>query len=280
MEYHQDRFEDFSLLIFEEKELLAVLPANKVNNEVFSHQGLTFGGLLLHSSISAEGIKKILRVLQLFLKEKGITNITIKSIPEFYFKSSSIDFKKKLIDDNYEIISTNRVLAIDYREPLSIHKTKLKNYRNNKYNFEIKQSNNFSAFWEQVLVPRLQEKHNTKPVHTLSEITMLNQSFPENIKQYDIYLENEILAGITIFENEYVVKSQYGATTSNGEKTRALDYLFLHLIYQYKDVGKRFFSMGTVTDANYELGYNPGLLKQKEELGCQVFEQPILKIVL
>ena len=30
MEYHKDRFKDFSLLVFENKKLVAVLPANRV----------------------------------------------------------------------------------------------------------------------------------------------------------------------------------------------------------------------------------------------------------
>ena len=48
MEYHQDRFEDFSLLIFDEKEnIKAILPANRVGDTVFSHQGLTYGGLVI-----------------------------------------------------------------------------------------------------------------------------------------------------------------------------------------------------------------------------------------
>ncbi|MFT6748422.1 MAG: hypothetical protein ACJAQ1_000334, partial [Flavobacterium sp.] len=45
MEYHSDRFEDFSLLVFNNKEkLVAILPANRVDESVFSHQGLTYGG--------------------------------------------------------------------------------------------------------------------------------------------------------------------------------------------------------------------------------------------
>lgn len=48
MEYHSDRFEDYSLLIFDEKEnLKALFPANRIENDLFSHQGLTYGGLIL-----------------------------------------------------------------------------------------------------------------------------------------------------------------------------------------------------------------------------------------
>ena len=47
MEYHSDRFQDFSLLVFEGEKLMSVLPANRVGDTVFSHQGLTYGGLVL-----------------------------------------------------------------------------------------------------------------------------------------------------------------------------------------------------------------------------------------
>jgi hypothetical protein len=36
MEYHKDRFEDFSLLIFDKVKLVAVLPANRVGNKAYS----------------------------------------------------------------------------------------------------------------------------------------------------------------------------------------------------------------------------------------------------
>ena len=42
MEYHSDRFQDFSLLVFDEKDSLkAIVPANISDNEIHSHQGLT-----------------------------------------------------------------------------------------------------------------------------------------------------------------------------------------------------------------------------------------------
>ena len=53
MEYHSDRFQDFSLLIFDENQnLKAILPANRVNDIVFSHHGLTYGGLVLNQKTS------------------------------------------------------------------------------------------------------------------------------------------------------------------------------------------------------------------------------------
>ena len=46
MEYHNDRFEDFSLMVYKNGKLIALLPANKKDNIVYSHQGLSYGGVV------------------------------------------------------------------------------------------------------------------------------------------------------------------------------------------------------------------------------------------
>ena len=51
MDYHADRFQDFSLMIYRKNKLYALLPANKKNDVLYSHQGLTYGGLIMLSLI-------------------------------------------------------------------------------------------------------------------------------------------------------------------------------------------------------------------------------------
>ena len=47
MEYHADRFTDYSLLVYEGNKLLALLPANRSGDVLYSHAGLTYGGLIV-----------------------------------------------------------------------------------------------------------------------------------------------------------------------------------------------------------------------------------------
>ena len=54
--------------------------------------------------------------------------------------------------------------------------------------------------------------------------------------------------------------------------------MYFHLIELYKK-DYEFFDMGTCTEDN-EKGYNSGLLTQKEELGCAVYNQDFYKISL
>ena len=90
MEYHQDRFEDFSLLVFDEKNhLKAILPANKVGNILYSHQGLTYGGLVLSQQIKLQEVIKMLHSIFKFLNENVIYSLQLKQLPTIYHESPS-----------------------------------------------------------------------------------------------------------------------------------------------------------------------------------------------
>lgn len=272
MEYHSDRFKDFSLLIFEGNIIKGLFPANIDKDAVYSHQGLTYGGLVLDSHSSLEDINDIFEVLIAFLKEHGVSRLFIKYIPYIYNKRASHEFEYLLFNKQAQLYRKDLNLAIDYSKPARISKSKLKHFRRiSGLGLEIRQDTDFRMFWDDVLIPRLKEKHNVSPVHSKEEIQLLHDRFPENILQYNAYYENEIVAGITLFNCGNVVKSQYGATTDRGEKVRALDFIFITLIEEYRDKSC-FFDMGTVTEAG-EKGYNPGLLKQKQELGCNIYTQ-------
>lgn len=277
MEYHSDRFEDFSLLVFEDEKLRAILPANKRENAVYSHQGLTYGGLVFLSKLKAEKAEVILDEILLFFKENKIETFYYKPIPVFYFSEGNavIDFfllKRGAILERKEMN-----LAVNLTTPLKISKSKMKHFRRiENLDLDIVEEENFDPFWEKVLEPRLLEKFNTKPVHSKEEITLLKTKFPQNIKQFSAYKDDEIIAGITIFETKNVVKSQYAATLKMGEEFRALDFLFINLLHKYKRKGKQFFDMGIVNSDTED--YNAGLLKQKEELGCSVYSQDFYKI--
>lgn len=280
MEYHKDRFEDCSLMVFENENLVGLLPANRKGNELHSHGGLTYGGLLFRENRGGAFSDLLFSVLITYLRTIQIERFIVKSRPSFYTGTEYREWHNFLIRKGAVLYRSDMSLAIDYEKPLEIAKSKLKRYRKSENaTLEIRAEQDLSTFWKAVLEPRLEAKYGAKPVHTLEEITLLKQQFPEQIQQYSVYKDGEILAGITLFVDRQVVKSQYGATTDSGEKLRALDFLFITLILKYKEEGKYFFDMGTVS-LNEGKEYNPGLLKQKEELGCAIYTQDFYSLSL
>ncbi|WCO00836.1 FemAB family protein [Psychroserpens ponticola] len=281
MDYHKDRFKDYSLMVYDGEQLLAIFPANISNDIVYSHQGLTYGGLFFDERLTSTQIQEIFELVLAFFKTKNIQSVIVKSLPEFYQFHSS-----RVIDDLYKqdhssIVKENIILAIDYNQDFKIAKSKIKRFKKLQRNqLTIKEGKlEINAFWNTILLKRLAEKHNSKPVHNLLEIQYLHSKFEDEITQYNIYREEEILAGITIFKKGNIVKSQYGMASIEGEKLNALDMLFVSLIIKFKEEGMQYFTMGSVND-NSELGYSKGMLKQKEELGCRKYTQNIWKIEL
>lgn len=281
MDYHAHRFKDFSLMILHDESLIAVLPANRKGRTVYSHQGLTYGGLIFKRACDVSVVKAVLTAVLDYLSLENIDWLDLKILPDFYAEKSMENLVNSLKSLNANRYRMDAVFAIDYKQPLTIHKTKLKHYKKNKdRGFIIKEEIDFTGFWNDVLIPRLREKHNTEPVHNLQEISLLKSRFDKEIRQFNVYLENTIVAGVTLFDKGSVIKSQYGATTKTGENSRALEYLFLYLIFKFKNEGKSFFSMGTVRDPKRPLGYNEGLVRQKTELGCKPYAQHFYKILL
>ena len=64
MEYHSDRFEDFSVMVYRKGKLEAVLPGNIKNDVFYSHQGLTYGGLVTSAKITAIDVLALYKLLR------------------------------------------------------------------------------------------------------------------------------------------------------------------------------------------------------------------------
>jgi len=276
MEYHSDRFEDFSLMVYDEKKLVAVLPANRVGETVYSHQGLTYGGLVLPLKIKANVTIEIIDAVVLFLKQNAVLELLYKQLPILYFSKVSNEIDYFLLQKGAHLLRKDMNLAINLSKDLMISKSKLKHFNKSNANLQIVEETDFTFFWNYVLQPRLKDKYNLKPVHNLAEISLLKSYFPDNIKQFSAYFEEQMVAGITIFDFGNVIKSQYGSTTKEGEQLRALDFLYITLINKYKKEGKLYFDMGIVNE-NEGKEFNSGLLNQKEELGCDIYNQDYYK---
>ncbi|MGE6473364.1 hypothetical protein [Serratia proteamaculans] len=84
MEYHADRFQDASLMFYEEDKLVAVLPASRHGDELVSHGGLTFGGLIFSAKARADTVLQVFDALVAYARGAGYTRILYKSIPHIF----------------------------------------------------------------------------------------------------------------------------------------------------------------------------------------------------
>ena len=76
MDYHSDRFEDNSLMFFDDSEkLIALLPANLRGDILYSHQGLTYGGFLTDENMKQEKMLICFNTLKEYMKNNAINKL-------------------------------------------------------------------------------------------------------------------------------------------------------------------------------------------------------------
>ena len=265
MDYHNDRFADHSLMFYRATQLAAILPAHIKENDFCSHNGLTYGGLLLPGNTTTEAVLDIFDAMFSYLRNSTTaTRIIYKPTPHIYHSYPCEEDLYALFRNGATLTERKASSAIPLKKALPISGRR-KLTESVKSHLRIIENDDFSTFW-QILKERLQSKYNVAPVHSIEEITLLKSRFPENIKLYSVAdSESKTLGGVVLFVTDNVVHMQYSATTEEGRRISALDYLYEELI-QTRFANKEYFDFGiSVEDGGRIL--NSGLIAYKERLG-------------
>jgi len=266
MEYHSDRFEDFSLMVFDGQKLIAVMPANRAGNEVFSHQGLTYGGLVYSEKIKLTEVLTSFKFLLKFLQQQGVEKLHVKMIPPIYFDKPSDELSYALFLADAKLARRDSLSVLDVSKPYKFSKDRRQCIRRGETaGLEIREDNDFASFWNHILIPNLKAKHGVAPVHSLGEIEKLQSVFPENIRQFNVYHDGKLVAGTTIFVTKNVAHPQYISGQSEKNSLGSLDFLYNYLITEVF-TETRFFDFG-ISNESQGRKLNAGLVFWKESFG-------------
>ena len=267
MDYHSDRFTDHSLLVYRQGKLYALLPANERDHTLYSHQGLTYAGLLTTTKATTEDICEVFVAIRQYLKSLGFQKMIYKPIPWIYHQIPAEEDLYALFKEcNAQISVRNISAVIDLHHPLkwyNIRKQGAKKAFNQPIHIEC--SEDYATFWE-ILSTNLMKTYQATPVHTLEEIKLLHARFPESIKLYVALQEDgKMLGGTLLYITPKVVHTQYISASEEGKQKHALDALFMQLIQQeYKDWD--YFDFGTSNENGGKV-LNTSLIYQKEGFG-------------
>ncbi len=267
MDYHRKRFTDSSLMFFKDNKLYAVLPANVVGDTLWSHQGLTYGGLLTDTHATAADICALFEELMSFLKNAGIKKMIYKPMPWIYQRLPAEEDLYALFNRCHARLCVRNVSSVIMRGN-ALKWRRIRQFGANKAVKEgiVVQLDNtaFEEFWP-VLEDNLNRTYHAKPVHSLDEIMRLHAAFPENIQLYIARLGNKVIGGVLLYVTRQVVHTQYISATEEGKKLHAIDAIF-HKILMDDFQGSEYFDFGT---SNEDMGryLNEGLIYQKEGFG-------------
>ncbi|MFL1011268.1 GNAT family N-acetyltransferase [Flavisericum labens] len=277
MDYHSDRFTDSSLMVYKKDKLVAVLPANQKGDTIYSHQGLSYGGVVLKSDLKFKDVLYVFYELLKHLSQQGKDVFELKLLPQMYSNIPIQEINYILFILDALVVKKEVLSVIDRKSPLQISKNRLEGVkRGAKNELKIVEENTFEGFWNEVLIPNLSKKHNVSPVHSLAEISDLKRKFPENIKQFNVYHNQKLVAGTTMFLTENVAHCQYISGNSDKNTLGSLDFLFEHLIKNIFE-NKLYFDFGSSNEDNGKK-INTGLQFWKEGFGARSIVQEFYSV--
>lgn len=253
-------------MIYRKGKLYSLLPANKVGDVLHSHQGLTYGGLLMNDKVTVSESIEVFQVINIYLRECGFTKVVYKPIPFIYHQHlAQEDLYALFRTTRAKITGRNISSTIIQSDKIKFIESRRSGIRKALANeITIRLSSDLSAFWE-ILDTNLKSKYGVAPVHSLSEMQLLQSRFPPNIKLYLAYKGDVALGGTLLYITKQVVHTQYISANMKGKELGVLDLLFDYLInheytnYPYFDFGQSTEQMGNLL--------NESLIFQKEGFG-------------
>lgn len=267
MEYHKDRFLDCSLVIREKDSdnWYAVFPANFVGEQVFSHSGLTFGGLV-YNKIKLMDVIEIFRLILKYYHDMGYRTLDVKMMPNIYNTYPSEEFAYALFLSQAQLVRRDVLAVLDLSKRYTISERRKRGIKKGVQNhLRVQEKMSFDSFWNEILIPNLKNKYDKNPVHTVAEMEELKSHFPMNIRQFNVYHFDELVGGTTVFVSDNVVHVQYISAKNGLSDVGNLDFLVHHLMVNIFP-NKKYFEFGCSNEENGRK-LNTGLSYWKESFG-------------
>ncbi len=281
LNYHpKDRFEDSSLLVYNEKNrLVAVVPACRITDEgkpcFYSHRGASYGGIVVRNdAYTAERVISIVDALEEYWKEHDDQRVVLRITADIHAHQRSDLLQYVLTQhgfDNYCELNTYVDLT-EFPEDVMARfdRNKVRNIRKcQEYGLTFRpltQDRELEEF-HKLLTINL-SKYGVSPVHSVSEIIDLRVRIPDNIRFYGVFQHEAMMAGGMMYVYGDVIHAQYLSADFHFTEYSPITYLYYRVIQQAKDDGYRALSWGISTEDHGRV-LNMGLIRNKESYGSK-----------
>lgn len=268
MDYHSNRFDDHSLMFYRDNKIIAILPMNEKGDTLYSHGGLTYGGFITDTKMKQHTMNECFHALLIYAGENGFSRILYKAIPHIYHSQPAEEDRYALYANGAKLVTVDASTYINLKNPLKMPKgRKAQISRAKREGTIIEELTELSDFENFIALENavLNERHNTKAVHTGAELKLLYDNFPEGIHLFGAMREGELIAGTVVYEYSQAVHTQYMAANEEARRIGALDLAVSTVIERYKQT-KLWMDFGISTEHG-KVFLNEGLIAQKEGFG-------------
>lgn len=267
MDYHADRFVDASLVVEKDGAIIAVFPANLLEDEVTSHGGLTYAGLISSHALRAEAaLEAFARIGEHYHRAWGVRRLLYKAVPHVFHAYPAEEDLYALHRLGAQLVrrDLSSAVALEGGAPLTAERRRAV-AKARKDGLRIETNDDPAAF--HALLAEVLRRHDATPTHSLAELRLLMQRFSGRIVLHEARREGELLAGALVYDFGHAVHTQYLAASEEGRRRHALTLLLAELMESVY-AQRRYFSFGISTEQAGRV-LNGGLVEQKERFGAR-----------
>ncbi len=287
LSYHPpDRFIDHSLIFFKNGKRIAQLPAVELEENgkkmLVSHRGASYGGFVIKDTLSIRESFDLVEFLLKHAQENHLRGIDLTPPPQIYLRrpSNYIDFALLQNGFEYRKREISSVIPLDFgrNDILATFNESSRRAvrRGKKQGVEVRESDDYAAFYK-ILEKNLRLRHNVTPTHSLRELLILKDMYPQQIKLFGAFYREIMVAGVVMFIcNARVVLAFYISHDEQYQQYRGVNVLFHDIIDWGIAEGYAFLDFGIFTvneDPNW------GLARFKESFGAQGVFRDSLRIL-
>ena len=272
LSYHPaDRFVDYSVEFYKKNKLFSVFPAVDFEylgkRTLLSHRGASFGGFVYNEGISIREAHDLVENLVTFAKQEQFEQIMMTLPPIIYERrlSNYIDFA--LIKNNFKYLKRDVSSIVRLENTIDENVAKFKQANRTafrkaeKLGVEVRQSEDYKEFYA-ILKKNLKIRHNVQPTHTLDELIILKNMYPDKIRFFGAYVKDEMVAGVVMFDcNPEVTLAFYISHKESMQEFRGVNLLFYHIIKDSIDKNFHYLDFGIFT-VNMEPNFGLGRFKE------------------
>lgn len=266
LSYHPaDRFKPHHLIVREKENILAVFPAVIDDKAIISHQGASYGGLVLKQGLGIHDIYLIVSHLVDHFKKEGANQVLLTQTPLIYYESPNqyVDFALIRHGFHYRKRELTAVIPLDVAEPLLVFHGDARRSTKKaiREGVTVKISDDLSGYYN-ILKNNLGMRHNVTPTHTLPELLKLKNMYPEDIVLFGVYLKEKVIGGMVVFvANPRVILAFYISHDGHFQAYRPVNILFYEVMKWGRDKGFKYLDLGTFT-LNMEPNWGLGRFKE------------------
>lgn len=271
LNYHADRFDDHSWLVWHGPRLRALFVAGTARHTpepatLVAHPGLAYGGLVTAEILKYSELEAIMNLLRETARAAGFERLVLRPVPRVFCRLPDEGLLFWLHQHGARLTARELNSVVDLTQPFRIGTWRRGNLRKARlHGVHAGPGTDYATFWA-LLSHNLQQRHQRQPVHTLAEIEGLRDRNPGHLALYTACIGTEMVAGVLVFQDagQGFRHTQYIAGNARAKQTGAVDAVLAYLLTEPAGPYRRLsFGISTVQGA-----VNFGLLNQKEGFGA------------